>query len=1415
MAEPSSPTPKAPDLLQSGSEMAGRIRDYDWSLTSIGSPESWSSALRTTVDILLANRFPMLLWWGPDYVSIYNDAYRPILGGKHPWGLGRPVRECWSEIWDVLRPLIDSPFRGGPSTWVEDIELHIKRSGYTEETHFTVAYSPVPDGSVPGGIGGVLATVNEITEKIVAQRRVSILRDLGARTSEAKTASEACQLAAATLAPHAKDIPFALLYLADEAGTQVRLAASCGVPAGEEISPQLIDLNEAAKWPIAGARTSEQMQFVENLSSIFARVPAGPWADPTNRAVILPIPSRLRHIFAGYLVVGLSARLAFDDEYKSFLELATSQIATAIANAKAYEEERKRAEALAEIDRAKTLFFSNVSHEFRTPLTLMLGPLEDALNKRSELAQPLRTDLEVAHRNSLRLLRLVNSLLDFSRIEAGRVKAVYEPTVLSTFTADLASGFRSATERAGLELIIDCPALPEPVYVDHEMWEKIVLNLISNAFKFTFDGKITISLRAAGNCVELTVADTGVGIPAAELPNIFTRFHRVRNTRARTHEGSGIGLALVQELARLHGGAVGVESVADRGTTFTVSLPLGKAHLPVEQLGGSGDGSSTGIPANAFVEEALRWLPEHESQRSDGRVATELGVPDPMEYGARERSGKEAGGAAEKVLIVDDNADMRDYLRRLLSGRYNVFTATRGDEALAIAKAERPDLMLADVMMPVVDGFDLLRAVRSDPAIHNMLFILLSARAGEDSRTEGMEVGANDYLVKPFSARELLARVASHLDLTRMRRESEQALKESRDRLALAQSVARAGSFDLDPKTDILIWSDDLQALYGASAGPREMSLNGWAEWILPTDRARVLADFARGFETENVKTEFRIGRRDTGEMRWIEVRGRTLRDSDGTPVRLMGIAIDITEHKQIEAALRESEERFRALVTASSDVVYSMNPDWTEMRQLHGRDFIADTEHPTRAWLQKYIAPEDQAAVMAAINDAIGAKGIFQLEHRVIRADGSCGWTFSRAIPRTGANGEVLEWVGMASDITEKRQQEERMRQAQKLESLGVLAGGVAHDFNNLLVGILGNSTLALETISSNNPARAMLRDVVSASETAAHLTKQLLAYAGKGRFIVEPVDVSDLIEQIRTLIQTSIPKTVQLRLELQRGLPRVEADIGQLKQLVMNLIINGAEAIGEEKMGTVLVATGAQDIDENYIQTALAPAQIEPGSYVFFEVHDTGIGMTPEVIAKIFDPFFTTKFTGRGLGLAAALGIVRGHKGALKVYSTPGRGTTFKVLLPSTQAEVPQRAANKIHAVAGSTTVMVIDDESVVRRTAKSMLERQGYTVVVAENGKEGVDLFRVLSEKIGIVLLDMTMPVMSGEETFRELRAIKPDVRVILSSGYNEVEAVRRFTGKGLAGFLQKPYSAATLTQTVQRVIEEFERRSNQAH
>lgn len=487
----------------------------------------------------------------------------------------------------------------------------------------------------------------------------------------------------------------------------------------------------------------------------------------------------------------------------------------------AREQEHQRAEALAELDCAKTAFFSNISHEFRTPLTLILAPLQDALRNLEEwesgragdeplppLPPSLKHNLQLVHRNSLRLLKLVNTLLDFSRIEAGRMEAVYEPTDLATYTAELSSVFRSATERAGLQLVVDCPPLPEPVFVDREMWEKIVLNLLSNAFKFTFEGVITVRLRSAdGNQAILQIQDTGTGIASEHLPHLFERFYQVRGTQARTHEGSGIGLALVNELVRLQGGTIAVNSTLGEGTCFTVSLLLGTDHLPSDRLHFEGDRypdrtlASTAMGATTYVEEAERWLPQASERVGEWESGNVNAEPSHLPT---------LPPSHPHVLLVDDNADMREYLTRILSEYVQVEAVADGAMALAAALARVPDLILSDVMMPGLDGFELLAALRTDPRTKEVPIILLSARAGEEAIVEGLEAGADDYLIKPFSAQELVSRVTAHLQVAHLRGE---ALQEARNMLRRRDEFISVVSHELNtPLVSILGWTRMLRS---------------------------------------------------------------------------------------------------------------------------------------------------------------------------------------------------------------------------------------------------------------------------------------------------------------------------------------------------------------------------------------------------------------------------------------------------------------------------------------------------------------------------------------------------------------------------------------------------------------------------
>jgi PAS domain S-box-containing protein len=763
--------------------MGARIRAMDWSRTPLGPIERWPQSLRSAVSILLPSRAQIVMFWGEELITLYNDAYRPVFGSKHPGALGKPVREAWEEVWlTALKPLFDPVLASGEAFWAQDRPFFLERHGYLEETYFDVSYDPVRDES--GRVGGVFCIVSETTRRVVGDRRLRALRDLANVSQHARAVAEVHPAVAGVLSRFAEDVPFALVYATDDSGAGARLVMHVGLQAGSLAAPAHLPATEWPSWPMpddVAVLAGEQLQP-------FGALQAGPWPEPIHQAAVLPFAAPGQRP-EGYLVAGISPRRRLDDDYLDFLRLVAANIASALASARKSEDEHRRVEMLAALDRAKTAFFSNVSHEFRTPLTLILGPLEEALH-RSTLGGQDRSELMIAHRNGLRLLKLVNSLLDFSRVEAGRTQAVYEPSDLATITADLASSFRSACERARLRLRVDCPPLPEPVYVDRDMWEKIVLNLLSNAFKFTFQGEIAVHLTAVDGGVELTVRDTGVGVPKSELPRLFERFYRIEGQKSRTHEGSGIGLALVHELVKLHGGAIRAESTPGAGSVFTVHIPLGRAHLPAERIGASRGLASTSVRADAYVEEALRWLPESVRSLED-TVARIEALDD-----AAPIHGDVHDGA--RILLADDNADMRAYVHRLLSPYWVVQTVPDGQAALDAIRAHRPDLVIADIMMPRLDGFGLLRAIREDTELCDLPVMMLSARAGEEAKIAGLDVGADEYLVKPFSARELRARVRSQLALSHARAQIARERASSREREALVRKAAEVQREDFE-----------------------------------------------------------------------------------------------------------------------------------------------------------------------------------------------------------------------------------------------------------------------------------------------------------------------------------------------------------------------------------------------------------------------------------------------------------------------------------------------------------------------------------------------------------------------------------------------------------------------------------------
>ncbi len=901
-------------FLAGGGQMSARILAFDWTGTPLGPPAQWSQSLKTSVNLMLNSQQPVWIGWGEENTFLYNDSYIEVLGlAKHAWALGQPAAVVWAEIWDFCGPLSDKVYQLGESSFVNDTQLFMDRGGMLEEVYYSFSYSPIYDET--GKVGGLFCPNIETTAKMLNARRLHTLSELAVKALIEKTTQAACVSAFHTLSQNREDIPFALLYLLDNEGRHATLEQVTGLLSNEmALSPAITDLSDRAgelsPWPLAQVLYSYKSQVVPVRS--VKGLPLGLADQPVAEAVVLPVAASAQTRPMGVLIVGVNPTRRLDPEYSTFYELLAGQVATAIQNARTSEEARKRNDALAELDRSKTVFFSNISHEFRTPLTLILGSLEEMLhNDASSSIYADRVAIEATHRNAMRLLRLVNALLDFSRIESGRAKAEYQRVDLAQYTADLAANFRSVMEKGGLNFLVDCQPLEEATYVDKEMWEKIVLNLLSNAFKYTLSGQVSIRLYTENGFAVLAVQDTGVGIPAAELPRMFERFHRVQNVVGRSFEGTGIGLSLVSELVKLHGGTISVDSQKGEGSTFMVYIPLGKTHLQSDQVREKENALPAGL-SSLFLEESVAML---EIEQQELKIA------------AHESS---------TVLIVDDNADMRAHIRTLLGRHYHVVTANNGAEALEIIMQQPPTLVLSDIMMPVMDGLELLRAIKENPRTAQLPVVLLSARAGEEARIEGLNVGADDYLVKPFSAKELLARVRSQIRIVRTRAHVEQQLRNLFTQAPVAICILRGPQHIIEMANERMleIWGKTAEQVMAKPVleGLPEVIGQGYEELL-----DGVLQTGERYVATESPLILDRNGRM---QQVWVKFVYEPLREEDGHVSGIMVLAHEITALVEARQLAQQAADSRRYAYDQIRNL-FLQAP--TAIQILRGPDFVIE----------------------------------------------------------------------------------------------------------------------------------------------------------------------------------------------------------------------------------------------------------------------------------------------------------------------------------------------------------------------------------------------------------------------------------------------------------------------------------------
>jgi len=744
-----------------GGEMGRRLSEYDWDAHPLGPMSGWPAEVRATVAVALTSQFPIVLWLGADELFlVYNDTYIPMLGDKHPAALGQPGRRVWWDIWDPIGPMLSGVVATGRATWSDDLMLALVIAGQRQERYFTFSYSPIL--APAGEVSGVFCAVTETTERVLGERRLQILNTAATALMETRTVEDAVAATIQTCGAGHPDLPFVAVYAEGTLrGATERVA--------ELLPPSLADLIGSDASSMMSSSTFVINDFdrvAEPLSSVFGE-------DRPRQALVLPLSDAASKEVMGCVILGVNAYRPLDEQYRTFCQLLADQVSAAFTTAHSYDQQRQRAEMLAQLDRAKTTFLTNVSHEFRTPLTLLLGPLDDAI---SDADQPLQRDrLDLARRNADRLLRLVNSLLEFSRIEAGRVTASPKTVDVGTLTAQIASSFTELCRRAGIDLVLDCnPVIAD---VDVAMWETIVLNLLSNAVKFTLRGSITVTVEAdSSEQYRVRVSDTGTGISPTDMDRLFERFYRASNTRGRSVEGSGIGLSLVRSLVELHHGTIRIDSEVDVGTVVTIVLPIGPlaspAAVPLNELPMAVQSGN-----NAYVTEATQWI-DNEPEESSATAA-----PDQ--------------GSRPLVLIADDNSDMRAHLQRVLSERWDTVSFADGQAAIDGIRRHHPKVVVTDVMMPSLDGFGLVATLRADPTLASTPVIMLSARAGVESAGDGFASGADDYLAKPFSSQDLLNRVEARLGaVARHQASREEDEARARHDAALADVTAALASTD-------------------------------------------------------------------------------------------------------------------------------------------------------------------------------------------------------------------------------------------------------------------------------------------------------------------------------------------------------------------------------------------------------------------------------------------------------------------------------------------------------------------------------------------------------------------------------------------------------------------------------------------
>ncbi|KAJ3145311.1 hypothetical protein HDU89_007168 [Geranomyces variabilis] len=1278
--------------LSGGGTMGELVRAKDWSSTKLGPPENWAQSLKTSVSFILNAAFPFILFWGDHYTVIYNDQYIPIFGGKHPRVLGQPAYEAWGEVYGIIGPMLDDVRRGN-ATFSENQLLELTRNGYCEECYFTWSYSPVriEDGTV----GGVMTPITETTKTVLSERRLTLLRELASTTANTQSEAEACTLSAQIFEQHCADITFALIYMLDASGRKLLLKGFSNVESSHSLCVKSMKREEQGSWPV---------------DQVFSQ-----------RAIVLPLEASANQEPIGLVVFGINPRRELDSDYKDFLELARTQLSASILRGRSLTEKQQRLQALAEIDRAKSVFFSNISHEYRTPLSLILGPVADLLSD-SSLSSSQMDKIRLVERNAQRLHKLVNSVLDFSLLEAGRMEANFRLTDISIATANAASMFRSAMEKGNLVYTVETPPLGEMVYLDVDMWEKIVLNLISNAFKYTIKGGVKVRIYKDETAAVLTVEDTGCGVPKNEIARLFERFHRCQSSSGRSVEGTGIGLSLAYELVMLHGGAISATSTLGLGTKFTVSIPLGKGHIPSSQPSAPDqpDAAAQSSVGRAFVQESARWITESSSYVGSSSDNTESAFGTSANEDSLATGSSDPGpfndGRMARVVLADDNADMREYVGSLLANFSIVHVANDGRHAYEAILQSPPDVIVSDVMMPFMNGFELLQKIREQPHLKHIPFVLLSARAGEEARVEGLQAGADDYLVKPFSGKELRARVKTQIALGRMRKELNQMvrkrtaeLQESCRQFQLLSNISPVGISRINMKGEVVFVNKAWWNIVGRD--PSTHDPNDWQEWVKP--------------ETiEDVRSMMFIGKAEAGTAPRRET---TLVRPDGIEVTIINTCIfddgsgedgqpheytgaetdletssnnagfyfasmDITEEKKLE------EQRINALLNLSGE--QRRRAEDADENRRHQEAFVDTICHEIR-------------------NPLSGVRNCADLLQLGVKRLWSVTRTVQSAV-NAWKSMSGTDFAGSSPELNRKRKW-----------SAPVDMNDFMRYLDECVIPIFKNQLLedheAIDAISMcTDHQEVITNDVLQLSKL-----KHKMSYSP---VICAPeVVVSRVMKMFRTLLRKKridfackLSITTEAEPEAKtyskfRNLMEAElvfAEPDRLAQIMFNLVTNAikfTEKSANEKMITI-----ALEVTHSVIEAADAENG-EPHKQhiadIKVSVKDTGIGMSDAEQQKLFQRFTQASvktystYGGSGLGLSICRQLIDVMGGQIGLTSAANAGTdVFFRLQCKRPTEQEIREFRNSIAASEATDSLSASSSSATSSSSCSSLDEEG---------------------------------------------------------------------------------------------------------